>query len=173
MRYVEGIERPRTKLGTFFISLIMDVQDFLIQGEGREEDKREAWLLFQQAYERQMKGELEGTKQKLVQSVADVATALRSSLRHRHALFVLDNMEHLLGAVPDLAQLLLSCPRLQLLSTSRAPLRLRGEQESGDQHQDDGQAAHGWHEWSPSVGVSVGEPPSARPVGENAVTPGG
>ncbi len=37
----------------------MDVQDFLIQGEGREEDKREAWLLFQQAYERQMKGELE------------------------------------------------------------------------------------------------------------------
>jgi Tfp pilus assembly protein PilF len=37
----------------------MDVQDFLIQGEGREEDKREAWQLFQQAYERQMKGELE------------------------------------------------------------------------------------------------------------------
>jgi Tfp pilus assembly protein PilF len=37
----------------------MDVQDFLIQGEGREEDKREAWQLFQQAYELQMKGELE------------------------------------------------------------------------------------------------------------------
>ena len=37
----------------------MDVQDFLVQGEGREEDKREAWQLFQQAYERQMKGELE------------------------------------------------------------------------------------------------------------------
>ena len=37
----------------------MDVQDFLIQGEGHEEDKREAWQLFQQAYERQMKGELE------------------------------------------------------------------------------------------------------------------
>lgn len=61
--------------------------------------------------------------------VADVATALRSSLRHRHALLVLDNMEHLLGAVPDLAQLLLACSRLQLLATSRAPLRLRGEQE--------------------------------------------
>jgi Tfp pilus assembly protein PilF len=37
----------------------MDVQDFLIQGEGHEEDKREAWQLFQQAYECQMKGELE------------------------------------------------------------------------------------------------------------------
>jgi hypothetical protein len=37
----------------------MDVQDFLVQGEGHEEDKREAWTLFQQAYERQMKGELE------------------------------------------------------------------------------------------------------------------
>lgn len=31
----------------------------MIQGEGHEEDKREAWQLFQQAYERQMKGELE------------------------------------------------------------------------------------------------------------------
>ncbi len=37
----------------------MDVQDFLVQGDGLEEDKREAWQLFQQAYERQMKGELE------------------------------------------------------------------------------------------------------------------
>ena len=37
----------------------MDVQDFLEQGQGREEDKREAWHLFQQAYERQMKGDLE------------------------------------------------------------------------------------------------------------------
>jgi Tfp pilus assembly protein PilF len=37
----------------------MDIQDFLIQGEGRDEDKREAWGLFQKAYELQMKGELE------------------------------------------------------------------------------------------------------------------
>ena len=37
----------------------MDVQDFLIQGEGRDEDKREAWSLFQQAYDKQMKGDLE------------------------------------------------------------------------------------------------------------------
>jgi len=58
--YVEEFARLRTTLGAFFISLItMDVQDFLVQGEGREEDKREAWQLFQQAYESQMKGELE------------------------------------------------------------------------------------------------------------------
>ena len=37
----------------------MDVQDFILQGEGREEDKHEAWLLFQKAYEHQMKGDLE------------------------------------------------------------------------------------------------------------------
>ena len=50
----------RTKPGAFFISLTtMDVQDFLIQGDGSEEDKREAWQLFQQAYEQQMKGQLE------------------------------------------------------------------------------------------------------------------
>lgn len=59
----------------------------------------------------------------------DIATSLRSALRDRQALLVLDNMEHLLGAVPDLAQLLLACPRLQVVATSRAPLRLRGEQE--------------------------------------------
>jgi hypothetical protein len=34
----------------------MDIQDFLDQGEGKEEDKIAAWNLFQQAYELQMKG---------------------------------------------------------------------------------------------------------------------
>jgi Tfp pilus assembly protein PilF len=37
----------------------MDIQDFLLQGEGSEQDKREAWNYFQQAYELQMKGNLE------------------------------------------------------------------------------------------------------------------
>jgi hypothetical protein len=37
----------------------MDIQDFLDQGEGKEEDKIAAWNLFQQAYELQMKGQLE------------------------------------------------------------------------------------------------------------------
>ena len=58
-KYVELIERPRTPLEAFFRSRTMNEQDFLLQGEGHEEDKLEAWKLFQQAYELQMKGELE------------------------------------------------------------------------------------------------------------------
>ncbi len=37
----------------------MDLQDFLLQGEGNIEDKKEAWEWFQQAYESQMNGNLE------------------------------------------------------------------------------------------------------------------
>ncbi len=53
----------------------MDVQDFLEQGQGREEDKREAWQLFQQAYERQMKGELEAAVTLYKQSLDTHPTA--------------------------------------------------------------------------------------------------
>ena len=37
----------------------MDIQDFVQQGEGLQEDKMAAWNLFQQAYESQMKGKLD------------------------------------------------------------------------------------------------------------------
>jgi predicted ATPase len=47
----------------------------------------------------------------------------------RTMLLLLDNLEHLLGAVPDLASLLARCPNLDLLVTSREPLHLSGEQE--------------------------------------------
>ena len=50
-------------------------------------------------------------------------------LRDRRLLLVLDNFEHLLGAAPEVTDLLASCPPLKVLATSRAPLRLRGEQE--------------------------------------------
>jgi len=41
-----------------------------------------------------------------------------------------DNCEHLLTATAQLASNpLAECPRLQILATSRAPLRIRGEQE--------------------------------------------
>jgi predicted ATPase/DNA-binding XRE family transcriptional regulator len=50
-------------------------------------------------------------------------------LRERRLLLVLDNFEHLLGAAPEVTDLLASCPILKVLATSRAPLRLRGEQE--------------------------------------------
>jgi tetratricopeptide (TPR) repeat protein len=53
----------------------MDAQDFLIQGEGREEDKKEAWNFFQQAYEHQMKGELEEAVDLYKKSIASHPTA--------------------------------------------------------------------------------------------------
>jgi len=53
----------------------MDVQDFLVQGEGREEDKRQAWQLFQKAYERQMRGELEEAVSLYKQSLSTHPTA--------------------------------------------------------------------------------------------------
>jgi predicted ATPase/DNA-binding XRE family transcriptional regulator len=48
-------------------------------------------------------------------------------LRDKQLLLVLDNFEHLPGAAPLLAEPLTACPRLALLVTSRAALRLRGE----------------------------------------------
>jgi predicted ATPase/transcriptional regulator with XRE-family HTH domain len=52
---------------------------------------------------------------------------LLAYLRERQVLLVLDNFEHLQGAVPLLAELLETCPRLALLVTSRVALRLRSE----------------------------------------------
>jgi predicted ATPase/DNA-binding XRE family transcriptional regulator len=54
---------------------------------------------------------------------------LRAYLGGRELLLVLDNFEHVMGAAPEVAGLLGSCPGLILLVTSRAPLRLRGERE--------------------------------------------
>lgn len=53
----------------------MDIQDFLVQGEGREEDKRQAWDLFQQAYEQQMKRDLEEAVNLYKKSLATHPTA--------------------------------------------------------------------------------------------------
>ena len=55
--------------------------------------------------------------------------ALRVRLRGKRTLLVLDNFEHVLGAAPEVARLLGSCPGATMLATSRAPLRVRGEQE--------------------------------------------
>jgi predicted ATPase/DNA-binding XRE family transcriptional regulator len=48
----------------------------------------------------------------------------------RHALLVLDNFEHLMPAAAEVASLVRECPNLQLLVTSREPLRVRGEHEA-------------------------------------------
>ena len=57
------------------------------------------------------------------------AQALKDHLRSRRLLLVLDNFEHLLPAAVTVAELLDAAPELTVLATSRAPLRLSGEQE--------------------------------------------
>src|SRR5262249_58979453 len=47
----------------------------------------------------------------------------------RRILLVLDNFEQLLAAAPFVGELLAAAPRLWILATSRAPLRLAAERE--------------------------------------------
>jgi len=57
-----------------------------------------------------------------------VVEALRSTLRAGRTLLVLDNCEHLIPAVSGLTRdLVVSCPELTVLATSRAPLEVAGE----------------------------------------------
>jgi predicted ATPase/DNA-binding SARP family transcriptional activator len=55
--------------------------------------------------------------------------ALTEFLRARSLLLLLDNFEQVAAAAPQVLELLTAAPRLTVLTTSRAPLRLRGEQE--------------------------------------------
>ncbi len=56
-------------------------------------------------------------------------SALERFLRDRRVLLLLDNVEHLLAAAPDIAALLAASRDLTLLATSRVPLAIRGEQQ--------------------------------------------
>ena len=56
-------------------------------------------------------------------------TSLAAQLAGRRVLLVLDNVEHVLGAVPDVAALLASAPGVAVLATSREPLGLEGERQ--------------------------------------------
>jgi non-specific serine/threonine protein kinase len=58
-----------------------------------------------------------------------LADDLIARLRSQQTLILFDNCEHVLGAAADLiSKLLISCPALQVLTTSRAPLHVNGEQ---------------------------------------------
>ena len=50
-------------------------------------------------------------------------------LAFRQVLLILDNLEHLLDATPDISVLVSSAPGLKVLVTSREPLRIAGEHE--------------------------------------------
>jgi predicted ATPase/DNA-binding CsgD family transcriptional regulator len=54
---------------------------------------------------------------------------LQATISSQSLLLLLDNFEHVLAAAPRLSDLLAACPHLHLLVSSRAPLRLSGEQE--------------------------------------------
>jgi predicted ATPase/DNA-binding CsgD family transcriptional regulator len=64
------------------------------------------------------------------QSIGSSAPVLSKFIAGKHMLLVLDNCEHVLGACAELvAALLRACPRLRILTTSRQPLGLTGEQD--------------------------------------------
>src|SRR5215213_7230378 len=67
-----------------------------------------------------------GVREEGGRPVVEVLTAF---LRDRQLLLALDNFEHLLPAAPVVSDLLLACPGVKILATSRAPLHLRGERE--------------------------------------------
>jgi predicted ATPase/class 3 adenylate cyclase len=52
---------------------------------------------------------------------------LADEIRQRELLIVLDNLEHVADAAPELADLVEQCPNLRILVTSREVLRVRGE----------------------------------------------
>jgi len=54
---------------------------------------------------------------------------VKDHLRERKALLVLDNFEQVVAGAPIVADLLRSAPRLTVIVSSRAPLRISGEQE--------------------------------------------
>ena len=58
-----------------------------------------------------------------------LAESLKSYLCNKQVLLLLDNFEQVLAAGPQIAHLLEACPRVKMIVTSRAPLRLRSERE--------------------------------------------
>jgi predicted ATPase/DNA-binding SARP family transcriptional activator len=54
---------------------------------------------------------------------------LTGFLRGKDLLLLLDNFEHLLAAAPVVSDILAASPRVRVLVTSRAPLRVSGEQQ--------------------------------------------
>ena len=73
-------------------------------------------------------------------------------LRGRELLVLLDNFEHLLESAPQVGVVLGACARARVLVTSRAPLRIAGEQEFRVEPLDAGDAATLFVERARAVG---------------------
>ncbi len=56
-----------------------------------------------------------------------VEQQITDHLQSKHMLLVVDNFEHVLDAAPFVARILVSCPTIRLLVSSRAPLNIQGE----------------------------------------------
>ena len=68
----------------------------------------------------------------VISSIAQTVGAhdgLAAHFADKDTLLLLDNLEQVIGAAPDLARLVEACPNLSLLVTSRELLRVRGEAE--------------------------------------------
>lgn len=67
-----------------------------------------------------------GVKESAEQSLMET---LKSYLHHKHLLLILDNFEQVLEGTSVVGEFLGACPKLEILATSRIPLRLYGERE--------------------------------------------
>jgi len=63
------------------------------------------------------------------QTPAEHMEYLKTFLREKQSLLLLDNFEQVVRAAPDIAELLVACPRVKILVTSREALHLSGEHE--------------------------------------------
>ncbi|HEX5166938.1 MAG TPA: TIR domain-containing protein [Thermomicrobiales bacterium] len=66
-----------------------------------------------------------------IQTMGDqpILTAMTQALARRELLLILDNLEQVIDAAPQIAGLLAVATKLRVLATSRSPLQLAGEQE--------------------------------------------
>lgn len=58
-----------------------------------------------------------------------ILNTLKSYLKEKHLLLLLDNFEQVVEAAGSVSQIILSCAHIKVIVTSRIPLRIRGEKE--------------------------------------------
>ncbi|MDR8390807.1 tetratricopeptide repeat protein [Aliifodinibius sp. S!AR15-10] len=64
-----------------------------------------------------------------IDGVISIWNKIYEKLHDKQALLLLDNFEHVISSAPLVSELLLHCPKLKILVTSREPLHISGEYE--------------------------------------------